>query len=71
MTRAEFLKQPMQTRRKLLEECCTPEMVRHYEVTCPECGNYYGGHATGGQDICDCHTAKMPNSDIRRGGPGE
>lgn len=53
--RSEFLKLPMEERRKLLEECCTPEMVRHYEVTCPECGNYYGGHATGAADICDCH----------------
>lgn len=32
-----------------------------HEVTCPKCGNYYGGHATGGQDICDCHDAKSSN----------
>ena len=24
------------------------------EVTCPECGEYYPGHATGGADICTC-----------------
>lgn len=24
------------------------------EVTCPVCGNYLPGHATGGSDICDC-----------------
>jgi len=62
MTKAEFLKLPMDDRRAILEECCTPEIVKHYEVTCPECGNYYGGHATGGHDICDCHKAKSPNS---------
>lgn len=28
------------------------------EVRCPICGNYYGGHATGGDDICDCHMKK-------------
>lgn len=68
MTRADFLKLPMRKRRKLLQEHCTPEMVHHYEVTCPECGNYYGGHATGGDDVCDCHTAKMLNSDYTTGG---
>lgn len=25
------------------------------EVSCPKCGNYYGGHATGSHDICCCH----------------
>jgi hypothetical protein len=39
---------------KELGSCCTPEIIKHYEVTCPECGNYYAGHATGGLDICDC-----------------
>lgn len=54
----------MQQRRKLLKEHCTPEIVRHYEVTCPECGNYYPGHATGGFDVCDCHAAKMSNAKL-------
>lgn len=29
-----------------------------HEVRCPKCGEYYGGHATGGDDICDCHMHK-------------
>ena len=33
-----------------------PPVVR--EVTCPKCGNYYGGHATGAADICDCRTTE-------------
>jgi hypothetical protein len=56
LTRAEFLALPVEKQREILEMQCTPEIIHHYEVTCPECGLYYGGHATGGQDICDCHT---------------
>lgn len=55
----ELLKLPMEERRKIMAECCTPEIVKHYEVTCPECGNYYGGHATGGHDICTCYENKQ------------
>lgn len=31
MMRSEFLKLPMHQRRKILESCCTEEMVKHYE----------------------------------------
>lgn len=55
MNKSEFLKLPMEERRAILEARCTPEIVRYYEVTCPDCGRYYAGHATGGQDICTCH----------------
>lgn len=30
-------------------------------VTCPRCGNYYAGHATGAGDICTCHQEE-PNA---------
>lgn len=29
--------------------------LRGQVAVCPKCGNYFGGHATGGHDICDCH----------------
>jgi len=54
MTKAAFLKLPIKERRAILQDQCTPEIVHHYEVTCPECGLYYPGHATGGIDICTC-----------------
>lgn len=28
------------------------------EPVCPKCGQYVGGHATGGDDICTCHEDK-------------
>lgn len=27
----------------------------NHQVRCPKCDKYYGGHATGGDDICCCH----------------
>lgn len=45
-------------KREVLEKQCTPEIIKHYEVTCPECGLYYPGHATGGNDICTCPVAR-------------
>lgn len=42
MTKKEFLKLPMDERRAILEECCTPEIVAHY-----------GGLATGGHAISE------------------
>lgn len=29
-----------------------PQIV--HEVRCHKCGHYFGGHATGGDDICTC-----------------
>lgn len=56
IARKAFLQLSIKDRRKLLKQCCTPELVQHYEVTCPECGNYYAGHATGAGDICTCES---------------
>jgi hypothetical protein len=39
---------------KLIEEL---RKLRRSATTCPHCGNYYPGHATGGHDICDCQAA--------------
>jgi len=52
---------PIPVQRKIMESQCNPAIVKHYEVTCPECGNYYPGHATGGQDICTCETNSEPS----------
>lgn len=48
MNTKDLLKLPIEARREEMERQCTPEIIHHYEVTCPECGLYYGGHATGG-----------------------
>lgn len=44
----------------LLREKLAAEEQQHVcafvrdQVRCPRCDNYFGGHATGGDDICDC-----------------
>lgn len=32
------------------------------EITCPKCGNYVPGHATGAADICTCEPITVSNA---------
>lgn len=54
MKAEEILKLQLEERRREMERQCTPQIIHHYEVTCPDCGLYVPGHATGGLDICTC-----------------
>lgn len=37
-----------------------PREAQPTGVTCPKCGNYYAGHATGAGDICTCPREAEP-----------
>ena len=51
----ELLKIPARFRFLSVEPMLGPvDLGLNPSVRCPHCGEYVGGHATGGHDICDC-----------------
>lgn len=42
------------------------QALRQAAVICPKCGNYYGEHATGGYDVCDCHNRTLEDEQLDR-----